>query len=145
MTGLVKKLLIGASVVVGASTMGAVPTYAASLTNIQFNTDDIEVFYADDAETALTDDNPLTNVELGASSEDPLANVGFSGMLGNTAVSVETVTAADWAIFGQQWVQDFSAAYSNLFNANIFGVNVGQAMSFVIQDGLTRIALRESG
>jgi hypothetical protein len=146
MTGLLKKLLIGASVVVGAGTMGAVPTNAASLTGIQFNTNDIEVFGRNgsegsginDAINALTDSDVVTNVELGASNENPNANIGFSGMLGNTAVSVETVTAADWAIFGQQWVQDFSAAYSDLFNANVFGVNVGNAIAGAVQGGLTR-------
>ncbi|MGB3404965.1 MAG: NF038130 family PEP-CTERM protein [Microcoleaceae cyanobacterium] len=146
MTKLVKKLLIGASMVVGVGTMGAVPTNAASLTGITFNTTDIEVFGrngsvgsgVNEAMNALTDSDVVTNVELGASSEDPNANVGFSGFFGNTAVSVETVTAADWAIFGDQWVQDFSAAYSDLFSAEIFGINVGQAISAAVQGGLTR-------
>jgi hypothetical protein len=35
-------------------------------------------------------------------------------MLGGKEVKVETVTAADWAIFGDQWLTDFTAAYSEL-------------------------------
>ncbi len=130
MTRLVKKLLIGASVVVGASTMGAIPSYAGTLTGIQFDTDDIEVFYADDAETALTDNDPLTNVELGASNENQTENIGFSGMLGGKVVSVETVTAADWAIFGTQWINDFTTAYSGLSGLeNVIAGYIDSAMS----------------
>ncbi len=130
MTGLVKKFLIGASVVVGASTMGAVPTYAASLTNIQFNTSDFRTYNYDtitngDEKTAidaLTDGDSNTNVELSVSTEDPTANIGFSGMLGGKEVKVETVTADDWNIFGDQWLADFITEYSELgFLAGVIG------------------------
>jgi hypothetical protein len=140
MTGLVKKLLIGASVVVGFNTVATLPSFAASLDkeSIKFY-GNIDVFGPGTAEDALTDDSFLTNVELSASTEDLSDSVsGFSGKLGNTEVSVESVTAADWDEFGDQWLDDFEAAYGDLFNANIFGYDVGQMIASEVQKGLTR-------
>ncbi|MGB3535118.1 MAG: NF038130 family PEP-CTERM protein [Microcoleaceae cyanobacterium] len=120
MKRLVKNFLIGTSIVVGASTMGAVPTYAASLSGIQFDQADHKTYNYNTitdgdenaAINALTDSDPFTNVELGYSSEFQTENKGFSGMLGGKSVSVETVTADDWNVFGNQWVTDFTTAYS---------------------------------
>lgn len=128
MVGSIKKFLMGASVLASASAIATAPAQALTLTpsSIEFNTENYQtytggsdgVFQANDlsaAVTALTDNDPTSNVELWYTSEHSSANVGFTGQfdsktLGTHTVSVTSVTAADWKIFGEQWVDDFVAA-----------------------------------
>jgi hypothetical protein len=128
MVGSIKKFLIGASVLASATAIATTPAQALTLTpsSIEFNTENYQtytggsegVFEPNDlsaAVTALTDDDPTSNVELWYSSEHSSANVGFSGQfdsktLGTHTVSVSSVTQKDWAIFGEQWLDDFLAA-----------------------------------
>jgi hypothetical protein len=63
---------------------------------------------------ALQDSDPTSNVELWHTTENPTSNVGFSSTLGNHNVSVRGVTAADWAVFGNQWLNDFIASNSQM-------------------------------
>jgi len=139
----IQQILIGTSAAIGASLLVTAPAFAASLTNIQFNTTDYKVYTRDgsaaDAASVLTDIDAVSNVELGFSTENQMANVGFSANLGGHAVSVETVTAADWAVFGNQWLADFQAAYPSLFAANIMGINLGQAIAATVMSGPDRI------
>ncbi|MEC4893692.1 MAG: NF038130 family PEP-CTERM protein [Oscillatoria sp. PMC 1051.18] len=129
----IKKILLGASVVVSVSAIATNSAWAGTLkaTNIEFNTDNFQTYNGPDnsdisqrdeaqAIQALTDDSLYTNVELWAFGEDVLENVGFSANLGSHQVTVETVTGADWAIFGQQWLDDFLGAYNltNVVTAN---------------------------
>ncbi|MFW6358483.1 MAG: NF038130 family PEP-CTERM protein [Chroococcales cyanobacterium] len=117
-----KKLLFGISVAAGMSAIAIDSAAAANLTNVQFNTTDFKTFNystitssdVNAAKAALEDSDPLTNVELWTSSEFPTANVGFSGNLGSHNVTVESVTSADWQVFGQQWKTDFLAAYPEI-------------------------------
>jgi hypothetical protein len=127
MAGSIKKFLIGASIIASASAITTTPAQALTLTpsSIEFNTENYQtytggsdgVFEPNDlsaAVTALTDNDPTSNVELRYTSENSSANVGFSGQfhsktLGTHTVSVSSVTRADWAIFGEQWLDDFLA------------------------------------
>lgn len=131
MTGFMKQLMMAASLAAGVSALSSVPAFGASLTNIEFNTTDFLTYNRDNgtlgdtagAISALTDNDPVTNVELGAKSEINTANIGFSAKLGGKSVSVETVTAADWNIFGLQWAADFAKAYPTIAS---LGLNVLQ-------------------
>ncbi|MEC4985508.1 MAG: NF038130 family PEP-CTERM protein [Oscillatoria sp. PMC 1068.18] len=145
----IKKIFLGASVAVSFSAIATNSAWAGTLkpTNIQFNTDNFQTYngtnigdisQADQAEAiqALTDDDLYTNVELWAFGEQVLDNVGFSANLGSHQVSVESVTAADWAIFGQQWLDEFLGAY-NLTNV-LTGSQYQQALGVLTTQGLAR-------
>jgi len=128
MVGSIKKFLIGASVLASATAIATTPAQALTLTpsSIEFNTENYQtftggsdgVFEPNDlsaAVTALTDNDPTSNVELWYTSENSSANVGFSGQfdsktLGTHTVSVSSVTQKDWAIFADQWLDGFLAA-----------------------------------
>ncbi|MEA5501162.1 MAG: NF038130 family PEP-CTERM protein [Limnoraphis robusta] len=151
MSGLINKFFVGASVVVGMSAISVTPAFAGNLTNVQFDGTDYRTYNYEtitnrveaDAISALTDGDSLTNVELAASDEMGRSRVGFSGLLNGVGVKVESVTAADWNIFGGQWLNDFQAAYSNLSNATVSipflgSINVGEVVAGAIQGGLAR-------
>jgi hypothetical protein len=150
MSGLINKFVVGASVVVGMSAISVTPAFAGNLTNVQFDGTDYRTYNYEtitnrveaDAISALTDGDSLTNVELAASDEMGKSHVGFSGLLNGVGVKVESVTAEDWNIFGGQWLKDFQAAYSNLFNATVStplgSINLGKVVAGAIQGGLAR-------
>ncbi|MFY7803508.1 MAG: NF038130 family PEP-CTERM protein [Limnoraphis robusta] len=145
MSGLINKFVVGASVVVGMGAISVTPAFAGNLTNVQFDGTDYRTYNYNtitngveaDAISALTDGDSLTNVELAESDEMGMSRVGFSGLLNGVGVKVESVTAADWNIFGGEWLNDFKAAYSQL-DTNIMGVNVFNAVAGAIQGGLAR-------
>ena len=124
MKGTIKKFLVGASVVAGVSAMACTPAHAALLVpqNITFNTTNYRTYTGGSngsfipnnstaAISALTDNDPTSNVELWYTTENPTANVGFNATLGGYNVSVTSVTGADWANFGNQWLTDLLTHY----------------------------------
>lgn len=127
MKGTLKQLLLSAAVFTGFSAIASLPTQAATLTldpaSIQFNSTNFRTYSGGSsgtftngslttAKSVLTDANATSNVELWSSTENPLANVGFSGKLAGYNVKVESVTAADWNIFGSEWLDGFLNAYN---------------------------------
>ncbi|MBD1851537.1 NF038130 family PEP-CTERM protein [Leptolyngbya sp. FACHB-711] len=122
----IKQILLGAAVCLSAGAIVS-PSNAATLTprNIIFDTSNYRTYtggsngifssnHAGAAIAALQDSNPTSNVELWASTENPTANVGFSSTLGKYNVTVQSVTAADWAVFGNQWLTDFLASSAQI-------------------------------
>lgn len=114
-------LALGASLFAG---LFAAPAWAASITNptlggandvILYNSNGVNTF-ADpgaslDAILAGNASNPGGNVELFASSEQPGANFNtpttLSGTLNGTSITLSSLTAADWDVFGVQWFSEF--------------------------------------
>ncbi|NJL36455.1 MAG: PEP-CTERM sorting domain-containing protein [Leptolyngbyaceae cyanobacterium SM1_4_3] len=138
---------------VACLSIGAIasPSHAAILNpqNITFDTSNYKTYTGGSngtfsvnnssaAVAALQDSDPTSNVELWQSTESPTANVGFSGTLSNHTVTVQSVTAADWAAFGNQWMNDFIASNSQMsslwstLNPNLKAV----AQSSIITSGL---------
>ena len=156
MAGSIKKFLMGASVIASASAIATTPAQALTLTpsSIEFNTENYQtytggsdgVFEPNDlsaAVTALTDNDPTSNVELRYTSENSSANVGFSGQfdsktLGTHTVSVSSVTRADWKIFGDQWLDDFLAANPEI-NTLLSPADKGTFKFFLKRTGLPRL------
>jgi hypothetical protein len=160
MAGSIKKFLIGASVIASASAIATAPAQALTLTpsSIEFNTENYQtytggsngVFKPNDlsaAVTALTDNDPTSNVELWYTSEHSSANVGFSGQfdsktLGTHTVSVSSVTRADWAIFADQWLDGFLAANPEI---NTIWTGLSPADQKTLKFFLKRTGLSRSG
>ncbi len=128
-----QKLVIGASMAIGASVLVTAPAHA---TSFSFNNpNEIKTytggsngsFIANNtvaASQALSDGNPSSNVELWYSTENPTSNVGFTATQGNYSATVSSVTASDWNSFGSQWLGDLLSTYTpfqsvwNGFSAN---------------------------
>ena len=116
----IANLALGASLLSGLFTT---PAIAASLTNptlggagdvILYNANSTHTFRDDSASLGqiLQGDasNPLGNVELFASSESGAgfsAPTTLSGTLNGTHITLSSLTAADWDIFGRQWFSEF--------------------------------------
>ncbi|MGB0564715.1 MAG: NF038130 family PEP-CTERM protein [Spirulinaceae cyanobacterium] len=116
--------------VLGAGAIAAAPVQAQVIdidddeTNIRTYThspdpDSLYEYGESAAVRALTDGDPTTNVELWYKSEAPdlsketvMRNVGFTATNGNHEVRVSSVTAAEWDVYGQQWVADFLKEYT---------------------------------
>jgi hypothetical protein len=105
----------------------ATPVHAAVFTpqNITFDTSNYKTYAGGSngtfsvdsvnaATTALRDSDSTSNVELWHTTENPTSNVGFSSTLGSHSVAVQSVTSADWAVFGNQWLNDFIASNSQM-------------------------------
>lgn len=122
-----QKLVIGTSMAIGMSALATAPAHATSFT-FDNNTAEINTYTGgsngtfirgdaqggtDAAITALTDNDPTSNVELWYSTENPTSNVGFTATQGNYSATVSSVTAADWSSFGSQWMGDLLNAYSD--------------------------------
>lgn len=120
------RVLFGA---VACLSVGAIatPVHAAVFTpqNITFDTSNYKTYTGGSngafsvnnvnaAITALQDSDPTSNVELWHTTENPTSNVGFSSTLGSHNITVQSVTAADWAVFGNQWLNDFIASNSQM-------------------------------
>ncbi len=121
MAGLTKKLFIGASLAAGLSAVAGTPAQALDITfhgaeNIQSYTHQDGNLWVGANSNYLTDGDLTTNVELWFDGEDVLDNVGFTATAGTHTVSVESVTAADWAEYGTKWLGDLFANYAPLNN-----------------------------
>jgi hypothetical protein len=111
---------LGASLLSGLFTT---PAIAASLANptlggagdvILYNANSTNTFRDNNASLVqiLQGDasNPLGNVELFASSESGASfstPTTLSGILNGTSLTLSSLTAADWDIFGRQWFSEF--------------------------------------
>ncbi|GJD21811.1 hypothetical protein RIVM261_067670 [Rivularia sp. IAM M-261] len=143
-----KKLLIGASIVVGASAMASVPAHAASLTGASIggsNQNDYFVYDVVNGKTQTVDKNPANiqkvlggsaasptgNVELAASSETSGFNFNnnttLTGQIGGKNITLSSLTASDWTsnvggglTFAQKWFND-------ALTANGFGSIIGSS------------------
>ncbi len=127
-----KQTWLQALIVTGIVGTISVPSAQAAIVrmnanSVQFNTTDIQVYTGGSSGQFILNNNAINpainlltnpnnnyaNVELWRSTENPLANVGFSGILGGKNVSVSSVTAADWQNgLGTQWLNDFLTAYN---------------------------------
>lgn len=121
MKNTVKKLLFGASIAAGMSAIAATPAHAVSFSFN--NSNEIKTytggsngtFIPDNtaaAANALSDGDVTSNVELWYSNENPTSNVGFTATEGNYSATVSSVTAADWSVFGSQWLGDLLSTYT---------------------------------
>ncbi len=117
----VKKLLIGASIAAGMSAIASTPAQAVSFSFN--NSNEIKTytggsngtFIANDtvaASNALSDGDASSNVELWYSTENPTSNVGFTATQGSYSATVSSVTAADWNVFGSQWLGELLSTYT---------------------------------
>ncbi|MBF2066088.1 MAG: NF038130 family PEP-CTERM protein [Calothrix sp. C42_A2020_038] len=145
----VRKLLIGASMVVSANAMVSAPVHAASLTNISIggsNASDYFVYDVNGNNTVRVQNSlanvqkalngnaasPGGNVELAASSEargfDFTKNTTLTGQIGGKDITLSSLTMADWSssvggglTFAQKWFND-------ALTANGFGGIIGSAI-----------------
>ena len=119
MAGFTKKVFIGASLAAGLSAVAATPAQALDITfhgaeHIQSYTHEDGNLWVDADASYLTDGLLETNVELWYDSENPLANVGFTATEGSHTVKVESVTAADWVNFQDEWLDGLLTTYTEL-------------------------------
>jgi hypothetical protein len=119
MAGIATKIFIGASLAAGLSAVAAAPAQALSIEfhgedHIKSYTHDSDNLWVDADASYLTDGLLETNVELWFDGESPLANVGFTATEGDHEVKVESVTAADWANFTDDWLDGLFATYAPL-------------------------------
>lgn len=117
MAGFAQKVFIGASLAAGLSAVAATPAQALDFTfhgedHIKSYTHQDDNLWVDADASYLTDGLLETNVELWHHSENPLANVGFTATEGSHEVKVESVTAADWAVFADDWLDGLFATYA---------------------------------
>ncbi|BAZ10894.1 hypothetical protein NIES4071_27180 [Calothrix sp. NIES-4071] len=147
MNNTIKKLLIGTSIVVGASTIASVPAHAASLTGASIGGSNASDYFVYDVnannQTVRVQNNqanvqkvldgnaanPTGNVELAASSEaqgfDFTKNTTLTGQIGGKNITLSSLTASDWSsnvagglTFAQKW-------FNEALTANGFGSIVG--------------------
>lgn len=149
-----KQVLLGATACLSVSAIAS-PSQAISMTpqNITFDSFNYKTYTGGSNGTfsinntsaaiaALQDNDPTSNVELWYSTESPTANVGFTSTLGSHNVTVQSVTAADWAIFGNQWLNDFIASntqFTNMWSA------LAPTQQAVARSSLTTMGLPSSG
>ena len=156
-----KKLLIGASMVVGASAMVSVPAHAASLTGASIGGSNLNDYFVYDVNAnnqtvkvqgsqaniqkvlAGSAASPTGNVELAASSETSGFNFNnnttLTGQIGGKNITLSSLTASDWTsnvggglTFAQKWFND-------ALTANGFGSIIGSS-NFLAQ-GIYNAAL----
>ncbi|MEM0981876.1 MAG: NF038130 family PEP-CTERM protein [Cyanobacteria bacterium P01_H01_bin.58] len=123
MKGIVQKVVLGTSVLVGMSAFMGSSALADTLSNITSSDDNFRTYNGTtlgdisdgdlaEAISALTDDDLYTNVELGI---DEGTTTSFFGEIGGTSVELSGVTMADWVGgLADQWIADFEAAYPTL-------------------------------
>lgn len=117
MAGLAKKVLIGASLAAGLSAVAGAPAQALDFTfhgeeNIKSYTHQDGNLWVDANDSYLTDNDLTTNVELWFYGEIVGDNVGFTATEGDHTVIVESVTAADWVNFADDWINDLLEVYT---------------------------------
>ncbi|WP_017717132.1 NF038130 family PEP-CTERM protein [Kamptonema formosum] len=169
MAGLVKKLLVGATLAAGVTALASAPAKAGSLTGASItgvNGTDYYLYdanatntYRNDAaslSTILTgsSSSPTGNVELFANSET-LNNTAFStystvttlsGQIGGRNITLSSLTAADWATnvgggltLAQKWFND---ALTNNGLGSLIGTTTGNTAytSFQLSGGRQRFS-----
>ncbi|MCU0516144.1 MAG: NF038130 family PEP-CTERM protein [Oscillatoria sp. Prado101] len=169
MAGLVKKLLVGATLAAGVTALATAPAKAGSLTGASItgvNGTDYYLYdanatntYRNDAaslSTILTGNSssPTGNVELFANSET-LTNAQFatynkvttlSGLLGGRSITLSSLTAADWAnnvggglTLAQKWFND---ALTNNGLGSLIGTTTGNNAysAFLANNGRQRFS-----
>jgi hypothetical protein len=119
MAGIAKKVLIGASLAAGLSAVAGAPAQALDITfhgedNIKSYTHQDGNLWVDADASYLTDGLDETNVELWFYGEVVGQNVGFTATEGAHKVKVESVTAADWDDFQDEWLDGLFATYAPL-------------------------------
>jgi hypothetical protein len=165
----IKRLAIGASMVVGASAIATAPAFAASITGASVSGVKGTDYYLYDANATNTyrNDNaslstiltgnassPTGNVELFANSET-LSNAAFnsystvttlSGLIGGRSITLSSLTAADWATnvgggltLAQKWFQDALTANGL---GSLIGTSTGNTAyaSFLANGGRQRFS-----
>lgn len=117
MAGFAKKVLIGASLAAGLSAVAGAPAHALSIEfhgeeNIKSYTHQDGNLWVDADASYLTDNDLTTNVELWFYGEIVGDNIGFTATEGSHEVKVESVTAADWAVLADDWMNDLLEVYT---------------------------------
>lgn len=169
MAGLVKKLLVGATLAAGVTALASAPAKAGSITGASITGVNGTDYYLYDANTTntfrndaaslstiLTGDSssPTGNVELFANSET-LNNAAFSsyskvttlsGQIGGRSITLSSLTAADWAstvaggkTLAQTWFND---ALTNNGLGSLIGTSTGNTAytSFLASGGRQRFS-----
>lgn len=169
MAGLVKKLLVGATLAAGVTALATAPAKAGTLTGASITGVNGTDYYLYDANatntyrnnaaslsTILTGNSssPTGNVELFANSET-LNNTQFatystvttlSGLLGGRSITLSSLTAADWAstvagglTLAQKWFND---ALTNNGLGSLIGTTTGNNAysSFLASGGRQRFS-----
>jgi hypothetical protein len=169
MAGLVKKLLVGATLAAGVTALATAPAKAGTLTGASITGVNGTDYYLYDANatntyrnnaaslsTILTGNSssPTGNVELFANSET-LNNTQFatystvttlSGLLGGRSITLSSLTAADWAstvagglTLAQKWFND---ALTNNGLGSLIGTTTGNTAynSFLASGGRQRFS-----
>ncbi|MBW4495774.1 MAG: NF038130 family PEP-CTERM protein [Oscillatoria princeps RMCB-10] len=169
MSGLVKKLLVGATLAAGVTALASAPAKAGTLTGASITGVNGTDYYLYDANTTNTFRNnaaslstiltgnsssPTGNVELFANSE-ALNNTAFnsyskvttlSGLLGGRSITLSSLTAADWATnvgggltLAQKWFKD---ALTNNGLGSLIGTTTGNTAytSFLASGGRQRFS-----
>lgn len=144
MTDALKKFLLGASILASVSTFATAPAQALS---INFDPDNFRTYRVGntpfftnndpaDAISALTDggNSAVSNVELWYTDENPTANVGFTAKEGDYTVKISSVTQADWANFGEQWLNSLLSAYGATLSSPVYD----EVLSYVTTQGIPR-------
>ncbi len=124
MKGIVQKVVIGTSVLVGMGALAASSALAQTAADsINFSDSNFRTYNgttlgditngnASEAIDALTDDDLYTNVELGIAEG---TTTSFTAIFGSDEVTVSGVTLDDWANgLAAKWTADFAAAYPAL-------------------------------
>lgn len=139
-----RKLLMGASIVVGASAIASAPANAASLSGATIGgtaASDYLIYDSNATQTFAVPNtpanlqkvlggnaaNPTGNVELRASSEkagfDFTKNTTLSGQIGGKSITLSSLTASDWTpTFIGQWLGQGLAANGITVSNNQLGL-----------------------
>ncbi len=128
MKGIVKNILIGASLVASVSAIASAPAQAASITGVTVGGSaptDYFIYDTSGSKTVRSNDislanvnrvlggdatDPTGNIELAASSEQPSGfdfrkNTSISGKLNGKDITLSSLTASDWTpTFINQWL-----------------------------------------
>jgi len=143
MKGIVKNILIGASLVASVSALASAPAQAASITNVTTGgtaASDYYVYDANNTNTFRVDSNltnvnkvldgnathPTGNVELAASSEqagfDFTKNTSLTGSLNGRKITLSSLTATDWTPnFVNTWLTEGLKANGFKLDTNTVG------------------------
>lgn len=136
MKGIIQKVVLGTSVLVGMSAFVSASALAQdTLSNITSSDGNYKTYNGTtlgdisagdlaEAISALTDDDLYTNVELGIQEG---TTTSFFGTIDGKSVEISGVTLDDWMNGGlaTQWITDFEAAYPALAGlGNPFGAQL---------------------
>ncbi|NEO83593.1 MAG: hypothetical protein F6J87_04935 [Spirulina sp. SIO3F2] len=103
-------------------------------------TTNVELWYK--AETPAITNDDIIDSNLGTSgannSESVARNVGFTATNGNRQVRVSSVTADEWDVYGQQWVNEFIGKYTPFASAM---ENLSEPAQVVFQESFRHAGL----